>query len=202
MLVPEGKLLLELEKIVEIYFKKDDRPVTEKNQDMMDEFVKLQARTKDDVFPYLFRSKYTFSIVTPQNHKTIADAIYNANQNINWYRENKHPEIAEKISEYGIAYCQYSYSLPRPLTELFLLFMMVNYGEFFVELGYHINYYNKQTKEFNKEAILATINEITDAWKPKYPELKFATDKLKFDSMMTFNQSFTAEIEFLNLETK
>ena len=202
MLVPEGKLLLELEKIVDIYFRKDDRPVTEKNQEMMDEFLKVQARTKDEVFPYLFRSKYTFSIVTPQNHKTIADAIYNANQNINWYRENKHPEIAERISEYGIAYCQYSYSLPRPVTELFLLFMMVNYQEFFKELGYNLNFYNKETKEFNKEVIIQTINEITEAWKSKYPELKFATDKLKFDSMMTFNQSFTTEVEFLNLETK
>jgi hypothetical protein len=202
MLVPEGKLLLELEKVVEIYFRKDDRPVTEKNQEMIDEFHKLQARTKEEVFPYLFRSRYTFSIVTPQNHKTIADAIYNANQNINWYKENKHPEIAEKISEYGIAYCQYSYSLPRLLTELFLLFMMVNYQEFFVELGYSLNYYNKATNEFNKDAIIATINDITEGWKSKYPELQFATDKIKFENLMTFNQSFTAEIEYLNLETK
>ena len=71
-----------------------------------------------------------------------------------------------------------------------------------MELGYHINYYNKETKEFNKDAIINSINEITEGWKAKYPELKFATDKIKFDNMMTFNQSYTAEIEFLNLETK
>ncbi len=43
LLVPEGKLLLEIEKIVDLYFKKDDRPVTEKNSDMLDEFVKMQS---------------------------------------------------------------------------------------------------------------------------------------------------------------
>jgi hypothetical protein len=202
LLVPEGKLLLDIERIVDIYFRKDDRPVSEKNGEMIEEFHKLQARTKEEIFPNLFRSRFTFSIVTPQNHKTIADAIYNANQNIGWYKENKHPEIAARISEYGIAYCQYSYSLPRPLTELFQLFMMVNFPDYFKDLGYKTTYYNPEAKEFDKEAIIKSIESIQEHWKTKYADLKFATDKLVFDNMMTFNQSFTSEIEFLNLETK
>lgn len=202
LLVPEGKLLLAIEKIIEIYFKKDDHPVTQKNAEMIEEVIKLQARKKEDVFPYLFRSRYTFSVVTPQNHKTIADAIYNANQNIAWYKENKHPGIAVKISEYGFAYCQYTYSLPGPLTELFQLFMMINYLEFFEELGFKKNYYNREKKEFNKEAILRAIENIQHTSASKYAGLKMKTHKLKFDSLMAFNQSFTTEIEFLNIETK
>ena len=202
LLVPEGKLLLDIEKIVDIYFKKDDRPVTEKNQDMTEAFLKLQVKTKEEVFPHLFRSQYTFSIVTPQTYKTIADAIYNANQNIAWYKENKHIEIAAQISEYGFAYCQYSYSLPKPITQLFQLFMMVNYPEYFKELGFKTQFYNRETNEFNKEAIIQTIEKIQTAWKKKYPEFKMKTDKLKFDNRMVFNQSFTNEIEFLNLETR
>ena len=49
LIVPEGKLLLAIEKIVDIYFKKDERPVTEKNLDMIDEFQKLLARTEDGI---------------------------------------------------------------------------------------------------------------------------------------------------------
>jgi hypothetical protein len=202
LIVPEGKLLLNIEKIVDIYFKKDDRPVSEKNQDMIEEFMKLQARTKEDIFPHMFRSRYTFSIVMPQNHKTIADAIYNANQNIAWYKENRRHDIAARISEYGIAYCQYSYSLPRPVTDFFQLFMMVNYPDYFSELGFKTKYFNKETNEFNKEQILATIHEIEDGWNTKYPELKIREDKLKFDDITSFNQTFTGEIEFLNLDTK
>ncbi|MDB5197137.1 MAG: hypothetical protein JWP88_1508 [Flaviaesturariibacter sp.] len=202
LVVPEGKLLLNIEKIVDIYFRKDDRPVSEKNQEMVEEFMKLQARTKEEVFPHLFRSRYTFSIVMPQAHKTISDAIYNANQNIAWYKENKHFEIAALISEYGIAYCQYSYSLPRPITELFQLFMMINYPDYFRELGFKTAYYNIETQEFNKEAILQAIEDIQAAWRSKYPELKMREDKLKFESMMAFNLSFTSEVEFLNLDTK
>jgi hypothetical protein len=202
LIVPEGKLLLSIEKIVDIYFKKDDRPVSEKNQDMIEEFMKLQARTKEDIYPHLFRSRFTFSIVMPQNHKTIADAIYNANQNIAWYKENRRHDIAARISEYGIAYCQYSYSLPRPVTDFFQLFMMVNYPDYFEELGFKTKYFNKETNEFNKEQILATIHVIEEAWKTKYPELKIREEKLKFDDITSFNQTFTGEIEFLNLDTK
>lgn len=202
LIVPEGKLLLALEKIVEIYFRKDDRPVTEKNADMVDYFTKMLERTKEDFYPYLFRSRYTFSIVTPQNFKTIADAIYNANQNVGWYKENKLPEIAAKISEYGLAYCQYSYSLPRPVTEYFHLLMMVNYSDYFTDLGYKDEYYNKETEQYNNEAIIKKIEEIEERWREKYPEMKLKTDKLKFENPVAFNQSFTTEIEYLNLETK
>ena len=202
LIQPEGKLLLALEKIVEIYFRKDDRAVTEKNQEMMECYTKMLERDKEEFFPYLFRSKYTFSIVTPQNYKTIADAIYNANQNIGWYKENKLSNIAAQISEYGLSYCQYSYSLPKPITEFFQLFMLVNYGEYFKELGYKDNYYNKETNQYDKEAIIQKIEEIENKWKEKYPELKLKTDKLKFDNQLAFNQTFTSEIEYLNLETK
>jgi hypothetical protein len=201
LILPEGKLLLALEKIVEIYFRKDDRLVTEKNQDMIDCYNKMLERKEEDVFPYLFRSRYTFSIVTPQNFKTIADAIYNANQNIAWYKENKLLEIAARISEYGISYCQYSYSLPRPITEYFHLFMMVNYGQYFRDLGFQVSFYNEDTKEYNKEAIFQQVEAIENRWREKYPEMKLKTDKIKFDNAVTFNQSFTSEIEYLNLET-
>lgn len=202
LLVPEGTLLLDIERIVDTYFKKEERSVPEKNAEMIEEFMKLQGRSKQEIFPNLFRSRHTFSIVSPQNHKTIADAIYNANQNLAWYKENKHPNIAAQISEYGIAYCQYSYSLPRPITEFFQLFMMVNYPDFFNELGYRANFYDKEKQEFNKEEIIQTINSIQQAWQNKYPELKMKTENLKFDSLMHFNQSFSNEIEYLNLETK
>ncbi len=202
LIVPEGKLLVEIEKIIEIYFKKDDRLVTQKNAEMIEELMKLQSRSKEEVFPYLFQSRYTFSVVTPQNHKALADAIYNANQNIAWYKENKHLQIAVQISEYSLSYSQLTYSLPRPLTELFLIFMMTNYPEFFEQLGFKKHYYNKKKNEFNKEAILQAIENIQQVWAQKYPGLKMKTDRLKFDNLLSFNQSFTTEIEFLNVETK
>jgi len=201
LIVPEGKVLREIEKIVDIYFKKEERQVIEKNRDMIIEFEKLVTFSKEEVFGSLYRSKHSFAVVSPQNWKTIADGIYNANQNVNWYRDNNYPNIAAQISEYAIAYCQFSYSLPRPVTELFHLMMRVNYRDYFKALGFIKTYYDPETKDFDSKKIETKISSIIEKWRAKYPKLKMKIDKIKFDNLMEFNLSFTTEIEFLNLET-
>ena len=201
LITPEGKLLHDLEKITGIYFKKDERPVIEKNRDMIEEFRKMQAKTKEEVFPCLFRSKYTFAIVAPQQYKTIADSIHGANQNLVWYKDNKHPFIATQIAEYGISYCQYSYSLPKAITELVHLYMMVNYSDYFAVLGYK-RYYDPAKNQFAADEISEKIKAIQERWKEKYPLMDFKTQNLRFDNLVNFDYSFTNELEFLNMEAK
>ncbi|MBL7730847.1 MAG: hypothetical protein JNM88_06685 [Chitinophagaceae bacterium] len=202
LITPEGKMLHELEKISGIYFKKDERPVIEKNRDMIEAFKTMKAMPKEEVFKYLLRSKYTFSIVAPQQYKTVADSIHGANQNMTWYRDNNHPYIAAKICEYGIGFCQYSYSLPKVITELYHLFMMANYPEFFAALGYKDSYYDPVKKKFDEDGITDTIKELQVKWKDKYPNMDFKVQNLRFDSMMNFNLTYTNEMEFLNMESK
>ncbi len=201
LISPEGTLLNDLEKIGNIYFKKDERPVQEKNRDMIEEFKKLKARTKEEITEQLFRSKYTFAITAPQTFKSISDSIHNANSNLPWYRDNGHVPIACQIAEYGIAYCQYSYSLPRPVTEFFHLFMIVNYPEFFEALG-HSNYYDEDKKRLDSQAILDRIQEIETEWRPKYTGMELKISNIKFDNLVNFNFTFTTEIEYLNMDQK
>jgi hypothetical protein len=198
LLAPEGKLLSDLEKITGIYFKKDERPVVEKNRDMMEAFRTL----KEEFFKSLIKGKYTFAIVAPQPYKTIADAVHAANQNMTWYRDNNHPAFATQIAEYGIAFCQYSYSLPKVITDLFHLLMHINYSDYFTALGFPPKYYNTQTGLFEAEEIIEKIKTIQATWKDKYPLMDFKTTNLRFDNMVNFNWSFTNELEFLNLEPK
>lgn len=202
LITPEGKLLHELEKIAGIYFKKDERPVVEKNRDMIEEFKKIQAIPKEEVFKNLFRSKHTFALVAPQQYKTIADNIHASNQNMMWYRDNNYPFIATQICEYGISYCQYSYSLPSVITELFHLFMMVNYPDYFSALGYKTAYYDPASGKFENESIIEKVLSIQQKWKEKYPLMDFKTQNLRFDSLVNFDLTFTNEMEFLNMEPK
>ncbi|HYE54398.1 MAG TPA: hypothetical protein VD996_06125 [Chitinophagaceae bacterium] len=194
LISPEGPVLSEIEVIPEIYFKKDNRAAAEKNHSMIEAFHKLQARTKEQVFPFLFRSRHTFSIVTPQNYKTIADVIKGAHQNMHWYRDNSYPFIASRIIEYGVGYCQYSYSLPKPLSDLFRLFMNLNYNDYFRSLGFATVYYDGEKKEINKDEVEEEIDEIIEEWKSKYPRLQFNKEALRYDSLLNFNYSFTREI--------
>ncbi len=200
LLCPEGRLLNELERTAAIYFRKDERPASEKNRDMIEEFKKIQAKSKDEIFTYLFRSKHTFAIVAPQNHKAIVDSINAANQNVAWYRDNNYPFIASQVAEYGISYCQYSYSLPRMITELFQLFMRVNYGDYFLALGFKDVYYDPYKNDFKEDAIQRRIQAIQDKWRTKYPRAEFRVQNLRFDNIVAFNQSFIEQIEFLNMD--
>lgn len=201
LIAPEGKLLNDLEKIGAIYFKKDERPVIEKNRDMVEAFKQIQAATKEEIYKNLFRSKYTFAIVAPQQYKVVADSIHGANQNLIWYRDNNYPFIATQIAEYGFSYCQYSYSLPKVITELFHLYMMVNYSDYFAALGYK-RYYDPAQNKFESDDIIEKIKTIQNSWKDKYQLMDFKTQNLRFDNLVNFCHSFTTEMEFLNTDPK
>jgi hypothetical protein len=202
LITPEGKLLYDLEKISGIYFKKDERPVSEKNRDMAEALRGILLKPKEEIFSCLFRSNYTFAIVAPQPYKTIAESIHGANQNLISYKDNNYPFIASQIAEYGFSFCQYSYSLPKVISEFFHLYMMVSYSDYFVSLGNKIEYYDAKKNEFASKRIIEKIKSIQEKWKEKYPLLEFKTQNLRFDNLVNFNYSFTNEMEFLNTEAK
>lgn len=202
LICPEGILQAELEKIPIIYFTKDERPASEKNNAMIEAYIKLQSKPREDFFKSLFRNKSSFAIVAPQTQKTITDAINGANINMAWYRDNNYPLIAQQICEYGISYCQYTYSLPKPLSELFQLMMRVNYPDYFIALGFTETFYDGSKNKFVSEKIINVINDIQNSWRKKYPKLDFRTSNLKFDSLVNFNFSVTSELELLNFDNK
>jgi hypothetical protein len=201
LICPDGKLLNELEKVVEIYYRKDEKQTMERNQGMIEGFKKLLNKTKEEVYPFLFRSKHTFAIVVPQHHQTIADAINSAAQNVVWYRDNNYPIVANSVMEYALSFSQYSYSLPKPLSDLILLYMQINYRAYFEALGFTVPYYEVEANRFDPDTIRQRIEEITEAWKPKYPKLQFRMETLKFNNLVTFNSSFSTEITFLNFDS-
>lgn len=200
LISPEGKLLSELEKIASSYYSKDDKSSPERNPIMVEGFKKVLAKSREEVTAHFFRSRYTFAIVVPHNMKSVSEAIQTALQNMQWYRDNNYPLIANKVMEYGFAFCQFSYSLPKPVSDLFRLFMQVNYPDYFRELGFNTAYYDEERNQFNEDAIDDNIDSVIYYWKPKYPSLAFKTKKLKFDSLVNFNQSFLQEVSELNFE--
>ncbi len=201
LISPEGVLMHELEKIQNIYFKKDNLTAFEKNRLMLEELKKFKSYPEENFFKSLFKSKSTFSIRQPKSHQAIKEAILTANKNINWYKENKHPEIAELIPEYAISFCNYSYSMPKPLMDLYKIFMRINYAQYFSDLGFDNPYYDVNTKRFNSQNIEDDIMHIMKVWVLKFPKLSFPATKLKYENLLEFNHSFTnlfAELEFEN----
>lgn len=200
LIAPEGRLLQELEKAISIYFTKDEKNAQEKNHLMTEAFRRMLDKKDEEILPYLFRSTSTFSIVAPQPHKVIAETIAAAIQNMQWYKDNRYPEIARQILEYGISYCQYSYSLPKPLSQLFLMFMEINYPGFFNAIGFRDRLYDPASGQFENSEIEEGIDKIIQEWREKYPNLVWRSSNMRYDNIISFNQSFLSEIQQLNFD--
>ena len=118
-----------------------------------------------------------------------------------WYRDNNYPLIANEVMEYSLSYSQFSYSLPKPFTELFQLYMEINHGKFFEDLGYGFRLYNETEKRFEEDEIRERIDEIVNEWRSKYRNFTFDTGRLKFGNRIQFNQSFLVELTTLNFDS-
>jgi hypothetical protein len=201
LITPEGALQQELEKVIAIFYSKEDKPVLEKNSQMTEAFRRLQGRTDAEIEPSLFRSVSTFSIVAPQPPKLVSESLYTAIQNMFWFRDNKQPGMALQILEYGFSFCQYSYSLPRPMTELYRLFMQVNHPAYFRDLGFAEGLYEPERNEFDRSAIEAAVEDIIERGRVKYPAMAWKKQNVKYDSLLNFNHSFVSEVQTLNMES-
>ena len=201
MLMPEGKLLNEIERINNLYWSnKEEKTAVERNQLLKDAFRKLVQWPKDEVLNYFYRAKATFAITIPKPYTDVADSIRSSKENMQYYKDTKQENIVQRLLEYGLAYPQYSYSLPKPVTDLFTLFMQVNHSSFFDALGLQYNFV--QHGQLNEDRIRNTITSILNAFKDKYPKLNMSMSKLDFSSIPNFNLSLVTEMESLNFEPK
>ena len=202
LISPQGSLQNDMEAIHYGYFARDNKPFGEKNKVMADQIQKLLDRPKEKVLSDLYRVKATFGIANPAPHPAVIDVINNNSGNVKWYVDNKYEDIAAVIYEYMAGYCLFSYGLAKADIELFRLLLNITTQDYFNEMGFTEKYYDDSTKKFNEELIKGAVEGIIKAGAPQYPELKFKTENLKFDSMLNFLKSFMNEILSLNYNTE
>lgn len=198
MIAPEGTLMNEIEKMNWDYFAKDNKPYVEKNRKMKEALQKILDIPKDKVLEDLYRVKSTFGIANPAPHQTVIDLFNNNLNNVKWYVDNNYMDIAVTIYEYLATFSLFSYGLPKPDAKLFHLMLNVTNQDFFTALGTGDMLFDAASGKFSEKLIKDRIAEIISGGIALYPELKFNTDNLKFDSMINFLKSYVAEIQTLN----
>ena len=197
LIAPEGTLMNDLEKLSWDYFARDNKPYTEKNRNMKKALEKIAAKPKEEIIGDLYRTKSTFGIANPAPHATIVDLVKNNINNVKWYIDNNYPNIAVTIYEYLATYSLFSYGLPKPDAKLFHMMMNVINQDYFTALGTGDMFIDPAGK-FNQQLVIGKINEIIIEGQKQYPELKFNTDNLKFDTLLNFLRSFITEMQTLN----
>jgi hypothetical protein len=198
LIAPEGTLMNELEKLSWGYFTKDNKPFQEKNRAMKESLQKLLDLPKEKVLEDLYRTKSTFGIANPAPHQAVLDLFNNNINNIKWYVDNNYHDIAVTIYEYLATYCLFSYGMPRPDAKLFHLMISIINQDYFTELGFTEKYYDTSAAKFNEQLVKDYISNVIKEGNELYPELKFNTDNLKFDSLISFLRTFIAEMQQLN----
>jgi hypothetical protein len=198
LIVPEGTLMNELEKISWKYFERDNKPFQEKNRVMKESLKKLLDMPKEKVLEDLYRTKSTFGIANPAPHQAVLDLFNNNLNNVKWYVDNNYHDIAITIYEYLATYCLFSYGMPKPDAKLFHLLINIINQDYFAELGLTERYFDTASSKFNEQLIKDYIIRVINEGRELYPELKFNTDDLKFDSLLSFLRTFIAEMQKLN----
>lgn len=198
LIAPEGTLMTQLEKLSWEYFANDNKPFTEKNRKLKEDFIKLSELSKENFYEDIYKVTSTFGIANPAPHQAVIDLCNNNLKNVKWYLDNNYTDIALTIYEYIATYCLFTYGLPKPDIKLFHLMINIINQDYFTELNEGEILYDKNTNLFSTETINNKINEIIKAGKEQYPELNFDISSLKYDSLQNFLRTYLHSIEKLN----
>lgn len=203
LLLPEGKLTQKLEEVNSAFWGvPKETPAIKRNADMLAKLKELQAWKEEDVKKYFYRTKHTFALTKPTGFINVVETINNTMKNIAWYTEQDHNDIALEMMEYSFAFSQFSYSLPKPATQLFDIMMQINHCDYYTAMGYPGCLFDRDNNTFDTETIKAKIDAINAENKERYNLININTEALDFENLQSFNFTLLSEIVKLDLRKK
>lgn len=203
LLAPEGKLMARLEEVSGHYWmRKDETPIVQRNAMMKEGIRKLLDISQEAFSKSLYRSKSSFAITPVPSPEKIKENVSSANKDADWYEDNKYPELALTLSEYGMMYNQFTYSMPAVLTELTTIYMAVLHDDFFRALGAKHSFCHPETKRPDKARITAAVDQCIRRWQEKYEALKWNHERINYGSLWDFARTFSEYASGLNLEVR
>ncbi len=203
LIVPEGALLTELERINGLYWTRpEDVPLVERNGLIKEAFRKLAAWSREDFAKSVYRCAATFGITGPPKADKVTETAAAAARDSRWYGENKYPEIAIEVCEYGLLHASFVYGLPRMQTALVQVFCAVLHPEYFTALGARRALYDRASATFDPAGVEAAVDAAIAAHGDKYSSLKWNHSRIQYSSLYDFAASFSDQIVHLNLDIR
>ncbi len=203
LIVPEARLMADLEAVYHMYWnRKDEIAIVERNAMMKDGVIKLLDITREQFADGMYRSRATFGVAPAPPGDKLRENVQNANKDGDWYVDNKYPELALVINEYGMLYNQYAWSVPRIVTDLTLIYMAVLYPDYFQALGMKELLYDEKLHSLNRRLVIHAIDEAIERWRDKYVSLSWDHGRVDYGSLWGFASTFSEQVAGLNLELR
>ncbi len=199
LLAPEGVLLDDFRYLQGIFFRSDNATTQERVHQMKEEFKKILDKPKEETQKSLYKVKGTFAVVKPTHYEAVSEFMKDELPKIDWYRDNKYPDIQQAICEYIVAYSEFYFGMDAPVYDLFDIFWKVINSAYYKELGFTDDYFDAENNKFNRQSIESRIYNIVNGYKGKFPFIAFKTSQIKYDSLPSFATSFLFEMKEMNL---
>jgi hypothetical protein len=200
--VPEGFIMESIERMHRSFFSPDDKTPVQKNVILRRELEKVKNRSKELILNELYSTTSTFGILQPKGHDTLASLIEGELNNMKWYEDNKHTDVALAITGYVVGNALFSYALPRADRALLQLYYQILEPDYFNSLGFTPQYLDSKTNKFDEKAIKTAIKDLTAKHLEKHPNLLPDVNSLDFKTPVAFARSFLMMIKGLDFTEK
>jgi hypothetical protein len=201
LILPEGFLMDTIERVHRSYFATDGKTATQKNTQIRKEFDKIATRDKSMVISELYQTTSTFGILQPQNHDTLSNLIEGEISGMDWYEQNKHPQVALAVTGFIVGNALFSYALPQPDRAFLHLYYHIFENAYFKAHGFKPHYYDAESQTFDSKSIKQGIREIVQKHSAKYPYLSPEYGSLDFSSPTHFARSYLRMLQMLDMKT-
>ena len=199
LLVPKFNIYQKISKKVQTYFSEDELSIESKNEEIKRYVDELKEISFEEFNANLYDSKYTFSQNEKSSFEELTIFLNESLKKVRWYKSNRYNQIIPTLYSYVSFYALYNYGMNPVLKTLLHLLVTIRHPEFFGALEYKI-YYDRENDSLLKRDIKSKIEEIVKRYQKEYKLLKPFGDKLNFESLNEFSNSFYTQIKNLNFE--
>jgi hypothetical protein len=192
---PEGNTMKKIEDVHQWYFNEKVLSPIQKNQKIRMAVEEIKSTTFESFDKELYRVKSTFGITQQSGQDRIQRFIEGELDNMDWYYQEGHEQVALSIPGFIVGYCLYNYSMPFPLRKLFQLYYRVIHNDYFEVLGFESL---KDHKKLHTRKIKQKIQNIIKEHASTYSELKFDYKILQYDDLCLFAKSYLSAVKSLD----
>ncbi len=194
---PEGFIMNVLESTAREYYRQQDKSVYARVLTLRRDLQKILERPQEQVLAELYRTECTFGSTSPLSFERVVEIIEQESGIQDWAFNNGYETLAMAAPQYIVGYTLFYHVPPKPVYELFRLFMRVTEPEFFGALGLHT--FTRPNGQMDKWAILSAMEEIITRNRAAYPKIRLRKEMLNFTSPALFGKSFLSLICRLDL---
>ena len=197
---PEGMTMEKIERIHNIFFNNKAESAQRKNELMRKELKKMLKIDKAQFYREIYEVLSTFGITLPSGHERLRSLIDSDLNNMDWYVENNHIDIALSIPGYIVGYSLFNYAFPGPDKDVLMLYYKIFNHDFFKELNYRVSFIKKGI--LDKSAIEKELKKIKNKNKTRYPRLNLNTKMLNYSTLHSFGKSYMMMIRAMDVSRK